>query len=119
MSKLEFERLLKTALETAAINAESRVRRNVPRRFNVLLYGAGHSGDLMDVQTAVDALYLGEDRVYLIIDVAIVEIGKRFSTAFVRASSHRPGSFNQTWNNPVGSGPFKQLIPKEIKIIEE
>jgi hypothetical protein len=66
----------------------------------------------------VDRLYLGEGRFYRIIDVAVIEIAEDYTICFVRASDHAPGTFEQTWNSPAGSGPFKQLIAKEIRVIE-
>ena len=35
---------------------------------------------------------------------------------FARVSGHAPGSFDQTWNEPPGTGPFKQLIAEHIRV---
>ena len=119
MTKCEFRRLFENALEIAAKNAERKLAHKVSRNFQVLLYGGGHSGVLLDPVTASDELYLGEDKFYRIIDIAIVEVNRQGTTVFVRASDHRPGTFEQTWNDPPGSGPFKQLISMKIKISED
>jgi hypothetical protein len=119
MTKEEFRGLFKDALEAAARNAEEQLGHTVPRSFRILLHGAGHPGDLMDPAAAVDALYLGEELFYRIIDLAVVKVGKHFTTVFVRASGHRPGPFEQTWNTPPGTGPFKQLIAEKIKIVQD
>src|SRR5215510_2921888 len=119
MTKSEFRLLLEQALEEAARNTSKRLGYEVPRQFIILLHGAGDSGDPMDTETAVDQLYLSEDRFYLIIDVAIIHVHSHHSIVFVRASSHDPGPFAQTWNNPLGNGPFKQLIVNEIKIVKD
>jgi hypothetical protein len=71
---------------------------------------------VLAVAAAGDALYLGDDRFYRIIDVAVVGVSADTTTVFVWASAHHPGSFNETWNDPPGSGPFKQLIADEIKV---
>jgi hypothetical protein len=118
MLKSEFKQRFNDALELAAVSAEQRLGKKVCRNFRVRLYGAGHSGDLLDPAEAVDSLYLGENKFYRIIDVSIIEVGSGFSTVFVRASSHKPASFERTWNNPPGSGPFKQLIAERIKVLE-
>jgi hypothetical protein len=112
----EFAKLFQDALNTALKNAEERLHRKLPPDLKVMLHGAGHSGDLLDPVAATKALYLGEDKFYRIIDVSVIRVSAKGTTVFVRASSHRPGSFEQTWNNPPGSGPFKQLIAKDIEV---
>jgi hypothetical protein len=117
MTRDEFGRLFESALETAATNAQGILKRKVPRSFGIRLHGAGHRGErVMDVNAAANALYLGENRFYRIIDVCVVEVSGDVSTVFVRASAHQPGSLEETWNDPPGSGPFKQLWAQEIKV---
>ena len=118
MTREEFGRLLEVALDAAARNAEAALGQAVPRSFRIRLHGAGKQGERMvDVKTASDELYLGEDRFYRIIDVAVVEVSSDASTAFVRASSHPPGSFQETWNQPPGSGPFKQILAQKVTVV--
>lgn len=109
MTKQEFWSLFKAALESAARSAEARVGHPVSRNFQILLYGAGCAGILMNPLTAVEKLYLGDKLFYRIIDVGVVEANEDCTKVFVRASDHSPGAWDQTWNQPVGSGPFKQL----------
>ena len=118
MSFDEFYQLFQNALHTAIKNAEKQLHRKLPSGVKIVLHGAGHSGDLMDPLAAAKKVYIGEDRFYRIIDVSVIEVSirKKECTIFVRASSHAPSGFDQTWNNPPGNGPFKQLIAKEIKI---
>ena len=52
----------------------------------------------MSIGQAVDHIYLGNDRFYKIIDVAIRRVLPRKSVAFVRVSGHPPGPFSQTWD---------------------
>lgn len=110
----EYNKLFQRELQAAIKNAEERLHRELPLEVKIVLHGAGHSGDLMDALTAARELYLGEDRFYRIIDLCVIKVSKKETTIFVRASSHTPGTFEQTWNNPAGNGPFKQLIPREI-----
>lgn len=116
MTEGEFRRLFTSTLEAAARDAERRLGFALPRQFRIRLYGADHAGDVVGVTTAVASLYLGADRFYRIIDVAVVEVTEQEVTCFVRASGHRPGSFAQTWNTPPGHGPFKLLTSAEIKV---
>jgi hypothetical protein len=73
----------------------------------------------LEVNQATDALYLGEDLFYRIIDIAVIEVHSQVTLLFVRASGHAPTVFEHTWNDPPGSGPFKQLLAKTIKVFEE
>ncbi len=116
MSFDEFYRLFQKALEIAAINAEKQLHRKLPTNTTISLHGAGHSGYLMDPLNAAKKLYLGEEKFYRIIDVSVIKVTLKESVVFIRASSHMPSTFDETWNDPPGSGPFKQLITKEIDI---
>jgi len=53
-----------------------------------------------------------------IIDVAVIKVSRNENTIFMRASDHTPSTFDKTWNNPPGSGPFKQLISQKIEFDE-
>ena len=115
MTKQEFKRLFEKALEIAATHAEKRLGRPIPRTFQISFYGCGHSGTLVNPEAAIDKLYIDAEKFYRIIDIAIVEVNEGSSTVFVRVSSHTPASFEETWNNPPGMGPFKQLMVETIK----
>lgn len=68
----------------------------------------------MSVDQALDEIYLGRDRFYRIIDVAIRRLLPGQSIAFVRVSGHTPGAFSQTWD-PSDLGPFKQIEAQTIE----
>jgi hypothetical protein len=114
MNKAQFSALFESALNQAADNARAQTNRPNPRHFIVKLYGAGHGGDLMTPDQAIEALYISDDKFYRIIDVSATDFGIETATFFVRASDHEPSSFDKTWNKPPGSGPFKQLIAQNI-----
>jgi hypothetical protein len=114
MTKDEFSGLFGAALEAAAGNADEQLGHRVSRNFRIR-FGEPKAQSWIDPGTALDRLYLGEDQFYLIIDVAVVEAAGDWTAVYVRPSGHRPGSFEQTWNDPPGSGPFKQLIAGTIK----
>jgi hypothetical protein len=119
MTKDDFSRLFSAALEEAAREAEKRFDRGIPRKFQILLHGAGHGGDRMKIQDALDAIYIDEERFHVVIDVAITEVSNTTATALVRVSAHAPVPFERTWNQPPGSGPFKTMVAQELKRIAE
>lgn len=119
MTKHEFRQRFEAALEVAMQNAERQLRHPLSRRLSIRLYGADHAGDVLEVDQATDVLYLGEDLFYRIIDIAVIETNSQATVLFVRASGHAPATFEHTWNDPPGNGPFKQLLAKTIKVIEE
>ena len=116
MNKQEFSQLFANAVEIAIQNAEKRLGFKLPRSYQIQLYGAGSSGLLLEPACALDRLYLSEDKFYRIIDVALVKVSKQSVTVFVRVSRHKPASFAQTWNKPLGSGPFKQMSSMKIEV---
>lgn len=115
MQKSEFRALFEDALELAAVNADEKLLCKALRNFEIVFYGGGHSGTVMDPLTALDLLYMGEDEFYRIVDMSVIEVDEDATRVFVRVSQHEPAAFAQTWNDPPGSGPFKQLIAENIK----
>jgi hypothetical protein len=65
------------------------------------------------MDAALDNIYLGPDRFYRIIDVAIKELLPKESVVFVRVSGHPPDVFGTTWD-PASTGPFKQILSDKI-----
>jgi hypothetical protein len=116
IDKTQFARLLEEALDNAAWNAEMQLGRSVPRHFQIVLHGAGYPGQLMSPAEVVDVLYLGEDRFFKAIDVTATEVTGQSTKVFVRASDHRPVPFDETWNYHSGTGPFKQLLSRNIAV---
>ncbi len=114
MTRGEFRHLFLQALSTAAENAEARLGRSVPRSFAIELHAPTSSGRTLSVDQALDQIYLGKDRFYRIIDVAIRRLSPKRSVAFVRVSGHPPAPFSQTWD-PSHQGPFKQIIADTIE----
>ena len=111
MNKDEFRGLFLRALQEAAENAELVLSRKVPRSFLVELHAPDSPYEPLTIDGAVDRMYLGGNRFYQIIDVAIRRVHSAKSVAFVRMSDGPPGSFSETCD-PAGLGPFKQLIPE-------
>jgi hypothetical protein len=110
VTESEFAAAFLDALVAAVRLAEQRFGVSLPRPLRVRLYAAGHPGDLLDVASAAQALYLGEERFYRVIDVAVLATDTAGTTVFTRASDHKPGPWSQTWE-PAGRGPFKVMYP--------
>ncbi len=118
MTEEEFRLLFERALEIATENAEKQMGWLVPRSFGIEMLGVGPHPKTMKKDDAFEAIYLGPDRFYRIIDVSVFRVSKDVSTVFIRISGHSPGSLNETWNQPPGSGPFKQLLATKVAVVE-
>jgi len=114
MTRDEFRNLFLRALNAAAENAEARLAKPIPRSFVIELHAPGFSGRTVSVEQALDQIYLGSDRFYRIIDIAIRRVLPRRSVAFVRVSGHPPAPFTQTWR-PSDLGPFKQIMAERLE----
>lgn len=89
----------------------------MPRTFEIEMHGLVPRSSVLTKEDVLEAIYLGPARFYRIIDVAVCQVGKDFCTVFLTVSGHEPGTFSQTWNQPPGSGPFKQVLSDEIKVL--
>jgi hypothetical protein len=114
VTKSEFRELFLRALNGAAENAEAKFARPIPRSFVIELHAPGSPGRTLGVDEALDQIYLGSDRFYRIIDIAIKRLLPRQSVAFVRVSGHPPAELSETWD-PSSFGPFNQIISAQIE----
>jgi len=71
MTKDEFRELFMRALRIARENAEVKHRTPIPHSFEIELHAPGSSGQLVTADEALDQIYLGSDRCYRVIDVAV------------------------------------------------
>ena len=118
MEKREFARLFRSQLELAACAADQRLSRQVPRQFGILRNTPGPSGRRITFEQAVEELFVSESAFFLIIDVAVAEVTSSTTWVWVRESGHAPGPFEVTWNQPPGSGPFKQVAVGTIRVVD-
>ncbi len=114
MNKEEFKNLFEHALEVAAQNAEKKLGRPVPRQFEIAFGGFSR---ILRKEDAFEEIYLGPDRFYRIIDISVCRVSKEVSTVYMVVSGHTPGTLNETWNQPPGSGPFKQVLADKVELI--
>lgn len=118
MNKQEFWQLFLKALNEAAVNAEHRFGIPINRSFEIELHGAGYKGACITPKEALDALFIDNEHFYRIIDVAVIEIHATKTHVFVRVSAHKPGAFAETWNQPPGIGPFKQILAENVRVFD-
>jgi hypothetical protein len=110
MTRDAFKILFNSALETAADNAGRILGRAVPRVFAIEMHGLAPMSRTLTVDEAFDEIDLGPERFYRVIDLAVLRVTGEVTTIFMRVSGHPPDTFEKTWNQPVGNGPFKQLL---------
>ena len=79
MTKNQFKTLFERALDLAAESAEKQLGKPVPRVFEIEMHGAAAHPRTMKKDEALDAIYLGPDRFYRIIDVSIIRVTRRFN----------------------------------------
>lgn len=117
MTKAGFATLFERALEIAARNAEAGLGRPVPRTFEIELHGLAASRKLLTADAVVDVIYISADRFYRVINVSVSKVSKKTTTIHMVVSGHPPSPLNQTWNEPPGAGPFKQVLAKEVEVV--
>src|SRR6266566_3292013 len=117
MTKNEFRGLFMRALRMAQEKAEAKLHTPIPHSFEIELHAPGSSGLIVTADEALDQIYLGSDRCYRIIDVAVKGLRPGGSIIFVRVSGHSPVEYGKTWD-PSHLGPFKQVIADTIENLE-
>jgi hypothetical protein len=60
-------------------------------------------------------LWLSEDRFYRIVDLIVAEVATSTTWIWARESGHEPSSFEKTWNQPPGVGPFKVAVFDRVR----
>ena len=109
MERQNFRELFLAKLGRAAELAEARLGHPVPRQFGILRGTPEEDGRRVSLDDALAELWLSETRFYRIIDLAVVELSPSTTWVWARESGHPPSAFDETWNDPRGSGPFKIL----------
>lgn len=112
MTRQAFRQLFLSALESALELRKISLREPGLRSIKIELHAPGAPSDRMSFDEALDRIYLGDDRFYKIIDVAVWQTPAD-TMAFVRISGHAPCPLSQTWD-PPGLGPFKPMIAEAI-----
>jgi len=118
MEKDQFATLFHEHLTKAVRLAQTKVGRALPDKLIIELHGASFAGKEMSPSETLDVLYLGSEKFYRIVDISVLSASESTTRVFVRVSDHPPGAFEETWNDPPGSGPFKVLEPIRIRLEE-
>jgi hypothetical protein len=105
----QFRAYFTDALNVAAARTQEHFRLNLPKNTSVELHAAGHGGDRMGPDAAADALDLGPERFYKLIDVMVKWIEGDTTVVFVRATGFEPCPWEAT-HDPEGLGPFKTTL---------
>ena len=115
MIKQEFRSLFEKALAAAIKLAKIRVPSSRLADFvKIDLHAPNAPHELINLDQALDAIYIGEDQFYKIIDVAVWRNRSPNNLiGFVRVSGHLPCPLSQTWD-PDGLGPFKPMIIRNV-----
>lgn len=114
MTREDFKQLFERHVEKAIVAAKKSGAGDIPFAFVVEMHGCGYSGKLLTCDEAVDAMYIGPSTFYRIIDIGFKQVSGSTSVVFVRVSAHSPSGYEDMWNNPEGSGPFKVLSPMDF-----
>lgn len=118
MTKQAFRNLLVQVLNQVKANTEEQLERPLADQFEIELYGAYHAGSILNLAETLDAIFLDEERFYRVINVSVCEISQQKTRFRLGVSGHEPSTFKKTWDSS-GWGPFKEIIPVQIRILEE
>src|SRR5712692_10401882 len=119
MTRREFDLLFRRKLGEAADLAQAKLGRPVPCNFGIFRGTPGPNGRRVSLEEALSELFLSETAFYRIIDLAVVEVSPTMTWVWARESGHPPSAFEASWNQPPGSGPFKQVIYEQIRTATE
>jgi hypothetical protein len=107
MNRSEFKSLFKQSINEAIDKTRSRVDEVISSNLMIELHGLGHTGDIISIDQAFDSIYLSDDLYWRVINISVKEIKPDHTIIFVRVGGPKPASFEETWNDPKGYGPFR------------
>lgn len=117
MSKNEFRAHFERALEVAAENAETKLGRAVARTFEIEMHAFAPHTRILPVDTAFEEVYLGQTSFILTsISQLFVWATTLRLCSCVRVDIHQVREVKHGISRP-GWGPFKQILPVEIKLV--
>jgi hypothetical protein len=117
LKKNEFVELFRKHLELSAQIAENNIGHPISRNIGILRDSPFPNGRRISIEQAADELFISEMELFRIIDLAVVEVSPTTTWVWVRESGHKTTDISKTWNQPLGSGPFKEIVAKDIRII--
>lgn len=121
MNRIQFKQLFEKALEEVAQKTEQKYGIQIPRNFKIYLANkASPKTGFLSVEEATNWLYIDENSSHYVIDLLVdgINSGENYSLVVAIPSSHHAVEFSKTWNYTIGLGPFKVLVPLELKSIK-
>jgi len=113
MSEQDFAKRFEAELDEATRQAEEALGGVATRKYKIA-FGEPGMRPLLDVKTVVERLYARAPLIPRIIDIAVIGLEDNHTLMFVRPSDHSPSGWEETWNVPLGRGPFKILVSERI-----
>jgi hypothetical protein len=111
LTRLEFADLLKEHVSVALKAA----RVPEPMELEFLVHGGGVTERRLPFDELAEVLFVSEDLFYRVITIGVKSIEGTRCEMFIGISEHPPGPFDETWNQPAGSGPFHVVTPFKSK----
>lgn len=109
ITREEFEKLLVLAAHMSIKVAQEQVAGSLPHTIRWELTGFERSGKESTLEQIVEILYQN-GRFPVVVDVFVTGMIDAFTIVRVRPSGHHfVDDITETWNTPVGMGPFKPL----------
>lgn len=112
METITFEtlrELLTKCINTTIENVQKEISDPLPRTLYIELAAFGRSGKETSLEEVMSYLYI-DGKFPQVVDIGIKGIAKESTIIWIRPSSHTYVSeISDTWNQPVGMGPFKSI----------
>jgi hypothetical protein len=118
MDQETFKNLFLRVVADAIAGAQQLSLRPLPSNFKIELHGGGVSGQIVTLNDTLKRMFVSESLYFAVIDVGLKRVEGRQCIVFVRISAHSPVPLDETWDTPNGNGPFKVILPSEIKFTD-
>jgi hypothetical protein len=105
----DFTARFERELDAATRDAEGRLGGHAVRNYKIA-FGDPRGRELIGIESAVGRLLKDAPLLPPIIDISVLEFRDDGTVIFVRPSSHHPVPWAETWDLPLGHGPFRVLV---------
>jgi hypothetical protein len=105
----DFTARFERELDGATRDVEGRLGGHAVRNYRIA-FGDPRERELVGIESAVGRLLKDAPLLPPIIDVSVPELRDDCTVIFVRPSSHHPVPWAETWDLPIGHGPFRVLV---------
>ncbi len=110
VTKEAFAELFQQCIAMALEETQKQVADPLPKELYLGLEAFGQHGKALSMEEVLSLLY--RDGTFpRIVDIAVRGIREERTFIWIRPSGHAyVKDFTQTWNTPVGMGPFKRIV---------